>query len=121
MPGTETLPLHLIMLQFYHSGTTWLYHELSSKTDAGVVKEIYAGPASTADNDRAKSVEQLYRDGGLCACARNKYVDQLTIGDGRVPACLAKQRHQSALFATLPFFRQGERCRAEGRNGPPIF
>ena len=111
-PGTETLPLHLIVLQFFHSDTTWLYHELSSKAGVGVVKEIYPGAvSSTTDSHRAGLINQLYRDGGLCACAHNKYVDQLSIGDGRLSACLAKHR-QTPLFRNL--IRRGERCAVVG-------
>ena len=62
-PVTETLPLHLIVLQFFHSDTTWLYHELSSKAGVGVVKEIYPGAvSSTTDSHRAGLINQLYRD-----------------------------------------------------------
>lgn len=85
LSATRACPLHplssravtILTIQFFHTGTTWLYHHLANHKGFGAVKESYLSPElMRSDQERKQTYDLLFKR-GLCSCASNGYLDQV--------------------------------------------
>lgn len=88
---TSTRAITLLTIQFFHSGTTWLYHTLSQYPGFAAVKESYMSPEHMkTDEERRLTYSHLFGS-ELCACASHGYLDQVHGGRDRArSSCLDK-------------------------------